>query len=581
MKQIIANILLLLVACCTGCTPTAPYPLAMQQAESCMNTRPDSALHLLQTLEDSLSSFPEETRMYYHLLCIQAKDKQYINHTDDSLINRIVDFYKNRNEANKLMMAYYYQGSVYRDMNDAPRALKAFLQAVDISTPDNDLLPKAYNQMGSLFMYQGLYDEAIKINRKNIELYTKSGKPNKASFALRDIARMYDKKEMPDSALHYYNRACNTALADKDSARHNGILSEMGAYFYQIGKTDSAKHILLNASRQNNIKNKVHIYFTLAYIYTDLLQLDSARYYYKKTLEYNVLRNNYYSHRSLFALDKRQGKYAQGIKHIEKALQLKDSIDNITQIEAIAKINSLYNYQHTEKENARLIFKREKQKSTILALTLAIIIISLTSAIIYFYQKRKEHQSIERVKKLRKIEAENHVKSLHAIEENKKKIGELNILLQNIQQKSDYLQRELILSQKEKLELRNKEIIITNNEIELRMATFKQSSIYELIQRAATDGITKITIKDWELIQASIDFIYPDFIPHLNELYPKLSTIEAQICYLTKLSIPPTGIARILLRSKSAITNARVRLYKKLTKKEGSGENFDEFVKKL
>ena len=104
-----------------------------------MNARPDSALKMLQELEDSISIYPEETRMYWHLLTIQAKDKQYIVHTSDSLINSIVEFYERYGDKEKLMMAYYYQGSVYRDMNDAPRALKCFQKAIEINIPHNDL----------------------------------------------------------------------------------------------------------------------------------------------------------------------------------------------------------------------------------------------------------------------------------------------------------------------------------------------------------------------------------------------------------------------------------------------------------
>lgn len=102
-------------------------------------------------------------------------------------------------------------------MNDAPRALKAFQQAIDLNVPNWDLLAKTYNQMGTLFMYQGLYDEVIRVNRKSIEVYLSQGKINKISYALRDIARMYDVKNMPDSALHYYQKACNTCLSDRDS----------------------------------------------------------------------------------------------------------------------------------------------------------------------------------------------------------------------------------------------------------------------------------------------------------------------------------------------------------------------------
>ena len=83
-----------------------------------MNAHPDSALQLLQSMADSFTILPEEAQMYYHLLTIQAKDKQYITHTSDSLINSIVSFYEDYGDKERLMMAYFYQGSVYRDMND-------------------------------------------------------------------------------------------------------------------------------------------------------------------------------------------------------------------------------------------------------------------------------------------------------------------------------------------------------------------------------------------------------------------------------------------------------------------------------
>lgn len=230
-----------------ACQWETTYPLAMQQAKSLMNTRPDSALYLLQGMVDSVSTLPEETQMYYHLLTIQAKDKQYITHTSDSLINCIVSFYEGYDKKDQLMLAYYYQGRVYRDIGDAPQALKVFQQAVDLNFPNQTLLAKIYSQMGYLFMYQGLHDEAIRVNQKSIDLYLLQGKRNKISYFQRDIARMYDVKNMPDSALHYYKEACHTALMAGDSARYYGIWSELGGYFYKIKESNKAKQILLSA----------------------------------------------------------------------------------------------------------------------------------------------------------------------------------------------------------------------------------------------------------------------------------------------------------------------------------------------
>ena len=161
-----------------GCTQHKDYPHTILQAESCMETYPDSALYCLTLYNDSIDTQPEEIQMYYHLLNIQAKDKLYITHTDDSLINRIVTYYENYGDKDKLMLAYYYQGSVYRDLNDAPRALKAFQKVLELgeSNPPCDLFARTYNQMGTLFAYQGLYDESLEANKQSVQQYLLQGK---------------------------------------------------------------------------------------------------------------------------------------------------------------------------------------------------------------------------------------------------------------------------------------------------------------------------------------------------------------------------------------------------------------------
>ena len=579
MKFILLVLCVFLGSSCTQRTQS--YPLFMQEAVKCMDARPDRALELLKYLEDSLPYLPEETRMYYHLLCIQAKDKQYITHTSDSLINRIVEFYENRDDADKKMMAYYYQGSVYRDMNDAPRALKSYQLAVDFSTPDNELLPKVYSQMGNLFAYQGLYDESIEVNRKVIDFYVNHGKPNRISYALRDIARIHDVKEENDSALYYYKKACETALNIQDSTIYYNILSELGGFHYEINDKFSAKKILLSVQNKPHILNKAHVYPFLGHIYTYEEKWDSANYYFHKTLREGNLRQRFYAYYDLAQLEARRKNYPKAIDYMNQYVLMKDSIDKITKTETVAKINSLYNYQHTEKENNQLRLNKEKQKNTILILLLTLIAIIGSGILIFNFQKRKNQKRLEHAKKLKEIEEANYAKSLEAINENNEKIAKLDTQLKEAQKKNNHLQHELMLIQKEKLELRNKEIIANNNEQELRLATFQQSSIYFLLQRATADGGTQFTDEDWERFLSHFNFVYPDFIKRLYKLQPQLSTIELHICCLTKLSFSPANIARILLRSKSAITNARVRLHKKIHKTEGSSEQFDKFIKNL
>ena len=573
---------IILLANAFACQREATYPLAMQQAESLMNTRPDSALYLLQNMADSVSALPKEAQMYYHLLTIQAKDKQYITHTNDSLINSIVSFYEDYDDKERLMMAYFYQGSVYRDMNDAPRALKAFQQAMDLNVPNHDLQAKACNQMGTLFMYQGLYDEAIRVNRKAIELYLLQGKHHKISYFQRDIARMYDVKNMPDSALHYYQNACHTALTDGDSVRYYGILGELGGFCYDMGKTDKALQILIQAESSMHIKNKSHIYSILGYLYNDFQNWDSAYYYKKKVLKIGNMDKRYDSYVELAKLEYKKGKHQEANLYLQNAVDLNDSIRHMTQIETIAKINSLYNYQHTETKNNQLKQIKEKQEKQILILLLFLLICTLCYIIFYFVQKEKKQKELETEKQLKEMAEIKYATSIEVIRCNEEKIRVLNTELQKALQEKDTLKAEQLQIQQKKLQSHNEEIVLLRKEQDLRIIAFQRSTIYQEFKQAAINEninlcSTKLKNK-WEELESAIDETYPLFIERLTLFCPKLSVVEKQVCLLTKAGISPIGIATILKYSRQGITNIRTRIHKRIQKAGKKYATFDVFI---
>ena len=584
MKHLI-HILFCLTLGFTACQQRTAYPPAMQQAEALMNTRPDSALTLLESTTDSLAMLPEEARMYHSLLTIQAKDKLYITHTSDSLINRIVSFYEDDGDSDRLMMAYYYQGSTYRDMNDAPRALKAFQQAVDLNVTNLDLLAKTYNQMGTLFMYQGLHDEVIQVNRKAIEAYLSLGKRHKISYFQRDIARMYDMKNISDSALFYYKEACHTALNGNDSIRHDEIFSEMGGFLYETGNLTEAKQIQKQIEQSKYVRNKAHIYSILGHIYDDLQLWDSAYYYKTKVLENGSLDKMYSSYVGLSHLEQIKGNFKKAYETLRKAIRLNDSIHRTTQTEAIAKINALYNYQHTEAENTRLMLEKEKQKNWILIMLISLISTISIGAGIIFRQKQKKEQALSRAEKRRKLEEERYQSSQAAIRNNEQKIKELDLLLENAKRKNDHLQQELFDAQQQKLKAHNEAIVLWNKEQKIRLTAFKTSDIYKEILQASKDEEMNMTpLKQpgkWVIIQEHIDSIYPNFTGRLHKLCPSLSDTDVQVCYLAKMGITPSGIGRVLKLSRQAISNIRKRIMQKIGAATGETSNFDHFIEEF
>lgn len=573
---------LLSVIALMGCTGQTTYPGAMKQAESCMDAHPDSAFHLLSAYEDSINTLPEEAQMYYHLLTIQAKDKLYITHTDDSLINRIVQFYEEENRPERLMLAYYYQGSVYRDMNDAPRALKAFQQVADMNRncPPSDLMARTYNQMGTLFAYQGLYNESLEANRQAARQFLLQGKKNRTSYAYRDMARMFDMKEQKDSALFYYQKAHSMAVEAVDSHRIYGILGEMAGFYFELGQIDTAKSMLLQVLQNRKVRNQ-NVYQTLGSIYEKERQWDSAYYYWKKNLNTHILNQQYYAHAGLFGLEVEKQNYPQAINHIKTALKLNDSIKKITKTEAVAKINSLYNYQHIEKDNINLKLKQKQQTQIILFLLLGLLLTIVATILILLLIKQKHQTIIFKEKILQKQAIQKYEQSIEKVKENEETIRRLDICLEQTQKDKKQLENELLKAQKELLEKQNAHIVAGKKEQDIRIQVLKESDIYVLFQEAAFNPKIKIGTKEWTQLETAINEAYPNLLSKLRELYPNITLHELNLCYLLKISIPLTGIANLFNYSKSAVTNQRSRLFEKLFGYKGKAAELDKFISDL
>ena len=137
-KYLFGLLLLLLLAC----SRAGEYEALFRQVESVMNKRPDSAMVLLETIQNP-ERLPERDWAYWALLTTQAKDKLYIRHTSDSVINRVVDyfdgfsFFRYRHEK---ALAYFYKGRVHEDLGDVKKALEAYLKASDFVKGTGDSL---------------------------------------------------------------------------------------------------------------------------------------------------------------------------------------------------------------------------------------------------------------------------------------------------------------------------------------------------------------------------------------------------------------------------------------------------------
>lgn len=568
-------IIILYIGIVSACTQKPVYPEAMSQAIQCIETSPDSALLYLNGIPAStLQTQPEETNMYYKLLKVKVNDKLYHKHTSDSIIKEIVQFYDEYGDLHKQMEAYYYLGSVYRDLNDAPRAIKAFLHATKLgeNTKEYGLMGKAHGQICVLLDQQGVYNEAEKAGRKELDYAILRNDSVGVGYSLRNIARIFHDRHELDSALYYYMESYeNGAMRIK-----NIIQSEVPWIYYDKGEPEKAKSLIFELFDKD--RYSYNNWVLLGRIYTQEGELDKASDCFNKVLDKGSLYQKQDAYQGLFEQEAKLGNLQTAITYANKSLAFQDSINKWTQTEAIAKIQALYNFQSYEAENNRLQEENSRHQRWLLLLTCGLIILASSGYLYYNRLQHKKAKILRLARTARMLKELAYQNSSTLMENEKQMIKDLQTRSQQLEDEKSYLQKRLLeveasLSSSTKQETNDKKI-------PPQELSFINSGIYHTFHQWSENS-ARITDEQWKELHTAIDLTYPRFTDRLLTLYPKLSEIELRICYLIKISLPLKTIAQMLNRSNSGITNARIRMYKKLKGKDGKAEFFDQFIADL
>lgn len=560
-----------------------PYPHTLITADSLTNVNPDSAIALLNSLKDEMQSAPQATQMYYQLLCIKANDKAYIPHTSDSLILPVLHYYIDANDEQHLPEAYYYAGRVYRDLEDAPQALNYFEKAVDALPEEGGfkLKSKIYSQMGTLFLYQGMYNEALNIFKKSYSCSKSLKDSVEMIFNMRDMTDIYRNINKTDSALYFCQMAYELSKKLQRQDLINIMQSQNASLNIQLKRYDQAKIALQDALKDIERPNKSGIYSIAAELYQNIGKTDSATYYYRTLVDSGTIYAQEAAHRSLAEIALENGNTQLAIAHLQAFLVCVDSIEEITCTENLQRLYSQYNYQFKEKENNLLKSENEKKAHYIIYCLMAVVISIVFLFAYRQYSKRKQQQLKFQLQRAKQLEEENYKKSQLFIENNNIRIKELETELSLTASANENLRKEL-QEQKEVLYHDTRRAQIEQSRQEQAKSRLQNSNIHNLLKQRLLDPIGKafITADEWDAIESLLKEVYPNFFEKLYEIY-SFKYNEQCICMLIKADFTPSEIAKLTNRPKETISSVRRRLYERIFQQKGKPEDWDNFILSL
>lgn len=157
-----------------------------------INESPDSALFTLQNI-DKTTICSKSCLNHYNLLLAQAKDKCYIDETNDSVMLSVVDYYAKVRDKEKLFMAYYYLGRIQQNDGRYTESILSYLEAEQLIEDSDNELQKGllYAHFGKLYEHQMDFSSALSAYEQAAYYYDRAGSLPHQYYTTIDIGQLY------------------------------------------------------------------------------------------------------------------------------------------------------------------------------------------------------------------------------------------------------------------------------------------------------------------------------------------------------------------------------------------------------
>ena len=282
----------------TGCSSRQQQikqTIQLQQAEELMFNSPDSALRLLETMQQPSTWEDKANYALWCLLTTQAKVKELKTITSDSLIRTAYIYYKPTGYIRRKAMAALYMGEVYYGLGKTDEALKFYLEAKDEveKTDDYQTGYLIMSALGKLYLYRGLASYAQEACIQAYDYAVKDDNKRYQAASLQFLARSYCISNQLPKAIETY-RQCSEIVRKLGTAYQDyyyTILSEIALVYKNSGEFEKSQSLLKSfpeAFRPTSL---------IGHNYLHQEQYDSAYLYLNKALK---KRNTAYQKASLY-----------------------------------------------------------------------------------------------------------------------------------------------------------------------------------------------------------------------------------------------------------------------------------------
>ncbi len=543
-KPYITFILIVLLMSCGRRYPSVTFE-TLNCADSLMFSRPDSALILLNKLDEDRERLNAEDKARFALLMTQAESRNYIVPENDSLINVAIRYYARHDSVNRLAWCYLYASDIYDQLGNDSLAINYIKKAYETAygLQDSRLLMYIHYFWGNMIEYIPPYEEAIEQLEKARNYAVLCNDTAKIVACLNEIGTSY--MYMKD-----FNHAEKKLYEALPFASYTGGLAPI---YHKLAlmdyKRDNYRKALYNINEAINsiplLKNygdSMVLYSLKGFVFAKIGELDSAKMYLKKGFSdssSNALGRYYLGMSNIQA---EQGHYEDALMYYRRYASNLDSMYNSMLDEKALEWQKRYDMLKLEGERDRL--KIVNRDAWLLVGGLLILVLFLT--IFFMHKINRSRQTLMKIKNARTAMINESISMVQ---------NELNNLLRDKEKHIDRMTQRLYT---------------------LDRALSKAMAIKDMdnLGRKLSIKNLMLTHEDMESIKMSVDASKNGFVENLTRRCPMLTDDDINLCCLIKLGLSRSDIAVLLNISDNTLKQRKGRLKSKL----GISESLDEWI---
>ena len=549
----------------------------LNRAELLMTERPDSALSILE----AIASPDELSKHEYAVWCLlitQARDKNYVNQTSDSIISIAANYFERGNNLERKAQAFYYKGRVNEEIGRIDEALLNYLKARDyvVGTKDFHLRGLIQLYIGNLQWKLADNENALVAYRNSYSSFLVEGDTVNCAFLMRNMGRVYTDISYLDSAEVYLKESLNLMRRAGLTPLQSSIENDLAILYEKNGKYRDALNYAI--SSVNNTIDELPLranYLMIGSIYHKMGEIDSSCFYLKKALDSENLYTLAEANRLLGVICKEKKDFVQGEKYLTKYISYRDSIEQQYNVPKLKELEMLYQTEKTAYEKERLMKDKRIMQLLFVSALCAGLFLIISGYLLYQSRLKRKEQQLQSTLEMAKDYQYKYVAYQKEIEN---KELELNTLIASVKEKESVLsgheEKYLIsINLEEDIEELKKKIENLKNDISV--LSKKNSNLMDILlngselKAAVEETLEKnqsMTPELWLGIQKKIKEIDPDFLRKVKKVAPELKQKELQLCCLVKLNVPIIQIALLLRVDKRTISK-----YKSVIVKERFG----------